>query len=214
MPTNPIEAAIRNHMQIDHATGSIALSDFFTPTARRIGIADHDFFEALFSVFSENSTPDQTRERFYQFGADWGNSFLERLKTQLAQAGGEHASEPQALLKDEFVEHLNSNFSYLGVGQFRILEGNKFYIIDLKNPWRPSDEHKQIYASTSFAGFFSTLFSGIAGRALSSTFLSNTPEHWRFALSTTEVIEDIRTQINAGLTEADILTQYHNQHLL
>lgn len=214
MPTNPIEAAIRNHMQIDHAIGSIALSDFFTPTARRIGIADHDFFESIFSVFSENATPEQITEHFYQFGLDWGSAFLDRLKTQLKQAAGEHASEPKGLLKDEFVEHLNSNFSYLGVGQFRILEGNKFYIIDLKNPWRPSDEHKQMYASTCFAGFFSSLFSGIAGRSLGSTLLSNTTERWRFAISTTEVIEDIRTQINAGLTEADILTQYHNQHLL
>ena len=91
MPTNPIEAAIRNHMQIDHAIGSIALSDFFTPTARRIGIADHDFFESIFSVFSENATPEQITEYFYQFGLDWGSAFLDRLKTQLKQAAGEHA---------------------------------------------------------------------------------------------------------------------------
>lgn len=218
MTKNPIETAVLSNVKIDYAMGSLSLTDPFTQEPLRVGIVDMSFIMRLQSLLWEQNK-DKTGDPkifFYAFGKSWGSEFYKNLSERIRQAGLESISEPQDYLKDEFIEHLNSYLSYAGIGQFRITEGNKFYVINVKNSveWaleKPNDE----YMNSILSGFLAALFSAISQKKLFCTSLSNTrsPDRNRFALSNEDVIGEIEKQLRSGKTEKEILAAYGNQHI-
>jgi hypothetical protein len=212
MPNNPLESAISNNVKTDYAAGSVEINDSFTQTSCRVGIVDLSFLGALESALAPLFA-DRADHEFYMLGKNWGEEFYATLQRRIDATKPEMIAKPQDYLKEEFVEHLNSYFSYTGLGQFRITEGNQFYVIDLKNSMNRAFENAQFF-SRVFAGFFAGLFSPIAGKELACIQLSESKEHYRFALSMNTVIEEIRNFAAQGLSEKDILSRYNNHHLV
>lgn len=217
-PKNPIEKAVLSNVKVDYASGSLSLTDPFTQLPIRVGIADTAFVvrlqNLLHSELADTSVDPGTF--FYEFGKSWGTAFYAHLTERIKQAGIESITQPQDYLKDEFIEHLNSHLSYTGIGQFRITEGNRFYIINLKNSVEFSlEEPHSTYMNSTLCGFFAALFSSLAGKELFCTPLSRTrtPDKNRFALSTEQVILEISEQTTSGKSEKEILALYGNQHL-
>lgn len=212
MPTNPLDSAISKNVKTDYAAGSVQINDSFTQTGCRVGIVDPSFLGALESALAPFIT-DRAEQEFYRIGKNWGEEFYAALERRIAETKPEMIAKPQDYLKEEFVEHLNSYFSYTGMGQFRITEGNRFYVVDLKNAMDRGFEHAQFFCRV-FAGFFAGLFSRIAEKDLACIQLSESKEHHRFALSSDRTIQEIRERLAQGTPEKDILSQYSNQHLI
>ncbi len=213
---NPIEKTVLSNVKVDYAAGSLTVNDPFTQMPLRVGIADLSFLTALQDLLIKESGSKETKEFFYAFGRCWGEEFYETLRMRLGQAKMESIGRPQDYLKDEFIEHLNSHLSYAGIGQFRITEGNKFYIINLKNAVecfieKPNADHM----NTMLCGFFAGLFSRISGKELACAALSKdrTAERNRFALSLPAVVGEIAELLNAGKSEKEVMTAFGNQHL-
>ncbi len=212
MPTNPLDSAISKNVRTDYAEGSVQINDSFTQTGCRVGIVDPSFLAALESALAPFIT-DRAEREFYRIGKHWGEEFYTALQRRIAETKPEMIARPQDYLKEEFVEHLNSYFSYTGMGQFRITEGNHFYVVDLKNAMDRGFERTQ-FICRMFAGFFAGLFSRIAEKDLACVQLSESKELHRFALSSDETIREIRDRLAQGTLEKDILSQYSNQHLI
>ncbi len=171
--------------------GRLLIADPFTDTPLRIAILDPELLASL---------ADSTAH--FGLGQKWAESFYSQMIDKLSNTD----RSPRTFLKEEFIENLNGFFSYCGIAQFRILEGNQFYVIDLKNsfPFREYD---------IFAGFFSSLFSSVSDRLLSCIVMSQNSERIRCCLSTPEVIKKIESALNSGETETTILERYQNLHL-
>ena len=215
---NPIEKAILSNVKVDYASGSLSLTDPFTQLPLRVGIADLTFMVRLQNLLHEELTDQSVHPEnfFYEFGRNWGTEFYNHLADRIKQAGIESISQPQDYLKDEFIEHLNSYLSYTGFGQFRITEGNRFYIINLKNSVEFSlDEPHSAYMNSILCGFLGALFSSLSGKTISCAPLSvsRTADKNRFALSTEQIILEIKEHAASGKTEKEILAIYGNQHL-
>lgn len=188
--------------------------DPFTQTLIRSGLADQYFLSAMYMALSESSKKDAVEGQLASIGNAWGKEFYLQLNNRIQENPSDNIHKPQDYLKDEFVEHLNSYFSYSGLGQFRITEGHKFYVISMNNPAILYIEKSAIYIPL-FAGFFSGLFSSVAAKELDCIPLTtaNRQDQIHFALSIPAVINEIRTLQKSGKSEADILNQYNNQHL-
>ena len=217
-PKNPIEKAVLSNVKVDYAAGSLSLTDPFTQLPVRVGIADLAFMirlqNLLYTELAEKSADPGAF--FYEFGKSWGMEFYDQLSERIKRAGIDSISQPQDFLKDEFIEHLNSYLSYSGMGQFRITEGNKFYIVNIKNSVEFSlDAPHSDYMNSTLCGFLAALFSSLAGREIFCSPLSGTktPDRNRFALSTNQVIREITEHAASGKTEKEILALYGNQNL-
>ena len=194
------------------------MTDPFTQQPLRIGIVDIPFILRLQDLLwdAAKEKAEDPGVFFYDFGQHWGTEFYKELSERIGPAGHQSVSKPQDFLKDEFIEHLNSYLSYTGIGQFRITEGNKFYVINLKNSIdvgldKPHAENMNVILS----GFFGALFSAISSSKLKCTGLSveRSADRNRFALSTGLIIEDIKVRLRNGASEQNILAAYGNQHL-
>lgn len=218
MSKNPIESAVLSNVKVDYAKGSLSLTDPFTQLPRRVGIVDMPFISRLQSLLWAQNKDKAVDPKlfFYEFGRSWGFEFYKNLNERIQQIKSESIRKPQDYLKDEFIEYLNNYLSYSGIGQFRITEGNKFYVIELKHSveWA-LEKIDGDHMNRILAGFLSALFSSISGKRLSCTGFTDThsPERNRFALSTEDVIEEIEQHLQSGKTEKDILAAYGNQHL-
>lgn len=183
MSKNPIESAVLSNVKVDYAKGSLSLTDPFTQLPRRVGIVDMPFISRLQSLlWSENKDKAvDPKLFFYEFGKSWGLEFYKNLNERIQQLKSKSISKPQDYLKDEFIECLNNYLSYSGIGQFRITEGNKFYVIELKHSveWalEKSDGGQM---NRILAGFLSALFSSISEK---KTFLYR---FWGYSFSRTK----------------------------
>jgi len=218
MNKNPIETAVLSNVKIDYAMGSLSLTDPFTQQPLRVGIVDMPFIARLQDLLWKTNK-DKTNDPktfFYEFGKSWGTEFYKNLTERIQKTALESINKPQDYLKDEFVEHLNSYLSYAGIGQFRITEGNKFYVIELRNSveWA-LDKTNGDHMNSILAGFLGALFSSISGKEIFCTSFSDTrsDDHNRFALSTKAIIGEIEDHLQNGKSEKEILAAYGNQHL-
>lgn len=196
--------------------GTLLIQDAFTQTDLRHGLVDAAFLnEWVRTLFSECSEDPDIYG--YETGKKWGELYYQFLSGHLAQNPSENLSKPQDYLKDEVTEQINTNFSYMGFGQFRITEGNKFYTIELKNPFILIPEltdGKQM--AETLSGFFASLFSLFSGKELEC--IPVPPEEQadtlRFTISIKSVTEELLSQILQGKTFRDIAEAYNNRHLL
>lgn len=211
---HPLQAAIQNNVQADHETGNIMVSDFFTGTALRVGLADRYLLQAMLTVIPTETDTEKIYEEFYDLGRSWGGRFYDTLQQRINANPPDSVRSPKDYFKDEFVEHLNGYFSYCGLGQFRIHEANHFYVIELKNPWHFPDDAGNAYLIVLLAGFFAELFGRIGEQTLACTALSVSDDAYRFAISRDAVIQEIRAMFAAGKQEEDVLTHFQNDHLL
>lgn len=216
MSKNPIETAVLSNVKVDYAMGSLALADPFTRQPLRVGVVDMPFVARLTDLlWSAQTQPDkEPKTFFYDFGLSWGKEFYNNLSERIRKAAVESITKPQDYLKDEFTEYLNSYLSYAGVGQFRITEGNRFYVIELKNSVEYAiDKPYQDHWRYVISGFFAALFSSVAEKELFCIGLTESPDRNRFALSTSSVHGEIEEHLRKGKTEKEILAAYGNQHL-
>lgn len=205
----------QDRVKANFVSGDIHMADPFTQALVRCGLADQYFLSALHTALSESSKKDSFENQLASIGKSWGKEFYIQLQDRIQQNPSDNIHKPQDYLKDEFVEHLNSCFSYSGLGQFRISEGHKFYVISLNNPAILYIEKSAMYIPL-FAGFFAGLFSSVAAKELDCAPLttSNRQDQILFALSLPSVVGEIRELQKSGKSESDILSQYNNQHLL
>lgn len=207
MPSNEIKSVVESNVRIDHAAGSIVSHDPFTATPDRLAIMDNELALGLL-----RATGSSDGEPMARFGDMWGQLFYEGLAASIESAKLETVRRPQDFLKEEFVEDFNAYFSYAGIGQFRIMEGNKFYAIDILNPAFKDWPDTESSFKAILEGFFAGLFSRMAERPLYCLFLATDESRWRFALSKEAIIEEIRSLLAAGKTYDEIVGKYRNEH--
>jgi len=200
----------------DLTRGRLELLDTFTATSERAILVDPGFLTSLFQAVLESYQAGQApvpQSLFYDLGAHWGHEMFDTLESRLAHKTGP-ATRLQDFIKDEFVEHLNNFFSYSGLGQFRITEGNRFYIIDLKSsPFESLEPGIRSLTNTMIAGLFSGLLSKIASSPFHVVPVK-TDDGVRFVLSTSAVIDEIRGQMDAGKTFSEIAQAFDNRHFV
>jgi predicted hydrocarbon binding protein len=220
MANRELDSAVANQVHTDYASGSVVAADPFTQTISRIGIVDPSFLRALIQALQlAHRTGDrgESDTQFYELGLTWGYQFHEVLESRIKAAQLETVREAEDFLKEEFIEDLNSYFSYAGTGQFRITEGNKFYLIELKNSvFQSLDQAETNGMIAVMAGFFAGLFSRLAHKTLACTVLADDRETQsaRYALSNETIVNEIRAALQSGQDEKAILTAYRNQHMI
>ncbi len=174
-------------------SGLIELADPFSETILPVNLLTISLFDAF------------TGSESMELGQIWGDVFYKSLEKKLKLQ--EPPLTPKELLKEEFIENLNSYLSYTGIGQFRISEGNRFYIIELKNP-------VSVRNSDMFSGFFKSLFSSLSERPLSVKPFSPNNDTLRWYLTTEEGIAEIDDLRKSGASDEKILEVYQNTHLI
>ena len=210
MRQNPIDQQTNSTVQIDGQSGTLTLTDPFTQQTRRLALADGTFLKVLFKKLGSSAAS-------YDYGVQWGRRVYADLTATLHEHPIASVSRPEEYLKDEFVEMLNSRMSYTGLGQFRITEGNHFYVVDLRNAIVCDLKDT---AKTSFnmlmAGFLAGLLGKLAAKDLTCVPLSSdpSPEKNRFALCLSKDAEDLRKRVASGKSDADILSDFKNGHIL
>lgn len=206
------EAVLRK----DLASGGLWLQNSFTGTSIRTGIADAYLIRAMQTVINDYFTPDSAGW-WHRLGVSWAGMIYRQIETALLEQPREGVTKPQDILKEDFVETINRYFSFSGIGQFRITEGNRFYVIDIKNPFifNIQVEEPTFFVSL-LCGFFDGLFSELSGKSLQTILLSDASdkEKLRFAISTTEIIGELNKLKSQGKCEKEILEAYKNQHIL
>lgn len=207
MPSNEMQSVVDLRIRNEFAAGSILTEDPFTGSLLRLAIADHALVASMFKSLGGN-------HEAHACGTLWGQLFYAVLASLIESAKMITVRTPRDFLKEEFVEHLNAQFSYAGLGQFRITEGNKYYMIDLHNP-APKDwpDGPRTFQAL-MAGFFSELFSRLADKPLVCLPLEGDGSRWRFALSRHDVIEEVRGMVDSGRSLPDIHRHYKNDHLI
>lgn len=202
------------NVQTQTALGHVRIQDAFTQTDQRYGLVDAEFLNIWTIVLSETCA-DEPALYGYDSGKRWGESYYRFLEQHLPQQSG--LRSPQDFLKDDVIEHLNSNFSYMGLGQFRLTEGNKFYTIELKNPFitepRLTDGKQMV---ETLSGFFASLFSLFSGKELECVPVPPEAKETdiRFLLSTPAIAGELLDLILKKKSFREIAELYHNQHLL
>ncbi len=202
--------------QTNPQRGTLLIQDAFTQTDQRHGLIDtaflNDWVRILVSECSEE--PDTYG---YETGKKWGELYYSFLFGHLTQNPSDNLAKPQDYLKDEVIENINTNFSTMGIGQFRITEGNKFYTIELKNPYISIPgltDGKQMVETLS--GFFAALFSLFSGKELECIPVppDENADRICFTISKKEITEELLSMILSGKTFGEIAETYNNRHLL
>lgn len=203
-------------IQFNISQGRLELLDTFTRTLDRAVLVDPGFLTSVFQALLEHaqSAPAGVPQNlFYDLGVHWGETVYDDLQQRLSKTDGP-APRLEDFIKDEFVENLNNFFSYSGLGQFRITEGNRFYMVDLKSsPFETLDPAIRSLADTMIAGLFSGLLSKIAATVFHVVPVE-TDSGVRFILSTSGVITEIRGLLDAGKTFAEVARQFDNHHFV
>ena len=213
--TTATDDSIALTVQTDISKGSLMIQDAFTQISQRHGLINADFLNILSDIFL--SETDNSDVAWYETGKIWGQEYYIFISAFISANPQSNLTKPQDCLKDDLIENLNANFSYMGAGQFRLIEGNKYYVIELKNPFLL---HPQLNCRDNLivmlAGFFSVLMSRFAEKSLDC--IPFNPEEdadtLRFAISTEKVIAELLNLITAKKSFRDIAEIYHNQHLL
>lgn len=213
---NHLQDAPSDRIHFSPSHGRLELLDTFTQTLDRVVLVDPGFLTSVFQAILEHDRPNPAslpQNLFYDLGVHWGGKIYDELQQRLAKSKGP-APRLEDFIKDEFVENLNNFFSYSGLGQFRITEGNRFYMVDLKSsPFEALEPAIRSLADTMIAGFFSGLLSKIAAIPFHVVPVK-TEAGIRFILSTPAVIDEIRELLGSGKTFAEIAGQFDNHHFV
>ncbi len=196
--------------------GALLIQDAFTQESNRHGIIDSDFLNTMSEVLLKK-TGDGSDIIWYETGKKWGEIYYESISSHCERDSQDTDLRPQDFLKDDVIENLNTNFSYMGIGQFRLIEGNKYYVIELKNPFFLSPSlTAQDNLIVMMAGFFAVWFSRFSEKTLECIPFNpgDQPDVLRFAISTETVIGELLNLVMQKKPFAEIAELYHNQHML
>lgn len=196
-------------------TGRLEIHNAFTGFAERAMLVDPGFLTSLFQAVLEiPGLPKHGADMFYDFGISWARQMAAGIEAKIALSPTAPAHRLKDFIKDEFVEHLNHFFSYSGLGQFRITEANRYYVVDLRNsPFDQMDAAMRPATNALMSGFFAGLFSSVSGRELTVVPIFHESDV-RYLLTTDEFASQLRQHMTDQDSFADIAAAYDNPHLI